>query len=77
MNLGGTWHESEVLRQEVVGIPARHAPGIDAVSRCDRHSQACTSSFDALKSGTDERTSYLKHDINQPAFFVGMSLPPL
>lgn len=23
------------------------------------------------------RVSYLKHDIKQPAFFVGMSLPPL
>jgi len=26
---------------------------------------------------TDNETSYLKHDIEQPAFFVGMSLPPL
>jgi hypothetical protein len=77
MDLGGTWHESEVLREEVVGLPARHAFGIDAVARRDRHSQVSTSSSGASKSRTDNRISYLKHDIEQPAFFVGMSLPPL
>jgi probable phosphoglycerate mutase len=29
------------------------------------------------KGGLLTVTSYLKHDIEQPAFFVGMSLPPL
>jgi broad specificity phosphatase PhoE len=29
------------------------------------------------RGNADDNNSYLKHDIEQPAFFVGMSLPPL
>jgi hypothetical protein len=43
MGLGGTWHESEVLRQEVVGVPARHAAGVDVIARRDWHPQVSTS----------------------------------
>jgi hypothetical protein len=30
-----------------------------------------------LERNSNGGKSYLKHDIKQPAFFVGMSLPPL
>jgi probable phosphoglycerate mutase len=66
-----------MLCEEVVGVSVGYAAGADAVAWCDWDLEVCVCSDVLGKGGVLTVTSYLKHDIEQPAFFVGMSLPPL